>query len=342
MNPIQNLLRLATVYRDFSKRRAICRGLPVRLWIETSSLCNLACPMCNNRDLPATEKQHMGMALFTRIIDQAKSFAHDVNLHHRGEPLLNPDFPEMIRYAKQSGLGVRFHTNATLLDPEYAARILAAGPDLVSVSFDGFEKQAYESIRKGAQFEQTVANIQGLLQQKQKTQAKTYVIIERIDFPDLKYPVQPAAAALKKRFQSLGADEIVTKALFAWPVDTDDTPSARPQQICTFPWYTMVILADGTVTACPQDYMARMRLGHAGQTPLTTIWNDAPYQELRRALANDIGSLPVCVNCDRLSRKQTGGVPFQYMIPFLLDMFAGYGPLRRRMGSFERNSRNRS
>ena len=129
----------------------------------------------------------------------------------------------------------------------------------------------------------------------------------------------------------------MTKALFAWSVDTGASRGSLPEQVCTFPWYAMVILADGAVTPCPQDYTGWMRLGHAGQKPLATIWNDRPYQELRRALAENIGSLPLCVNCDRLNRNQAGGVPFQYMIPFLLDMFAGYGHLRRRVGSFERN-----
>ncbi|MFZ5562756.1 MAG: radical SAM/SPASM domain-containing protein [Thermodesulfobacteriota bacterium] len=341
MNAIQNLRRLATLWGDFSKRRAVCRGLPVRLWIETSSLCNLSCPMCVNRDLPPAEKRNMDMALFTRIIDQVRTFAHDVNLHHRGEPLINPDFPDMLRHAKRSGLAVRFHTNAVLMDRALAARILASGPDLVSISFDGFEKDAYEAIRRGACFETTVENIAGLLDERQKQRARTYIMVERIAFPGLDHAPPPVEArAFEKRLTCLGVDEIVTKQPFAWPAAGPARPGGSNRS-CAFPWYAMVICADGTVTPCPQDGRSFMRMGDAGKQSLRDIWNGPAYQNLRMAMSQNAAGLPLCGGCDRLTRPQAAGLPVQYMVPFLLDMFAGYGPLRRRVGSFERNRRGK-
>jgi hypothetical protein len=80
-----------------------------------------------------------------------------------------------------------------------------------------------------------------------------------------------------------------------------------------------------------------MSLGNVGESSIREIWNDKPYQQLRTNMVEAIQSLPLCRGCDRLRRKQVGGLPFQYMIPFLSDHLVGYGPIRRLIGSFERN-----
>ena len=48
----------------------------------------------------------------------------------------------LIAYARQAGVKTRFHSNGTLLDADKAARLLQAGPNLISISIDGFEKDA--------------------------------------------------------------------------------------------------------------------------------------------------------------------------------------------------------
>jgi MoaA/NifB/PqqE/SkfB family radical SAM enzyme len=99
----------------------------------------------------------------------------------------------------------------------------------------------------------------------------------------------------------------------------------------------MVICSDGTVTPCPQDFWASLNMGNAREHTLREIWNGAAYRELRRSYRGDDALRPICAKCDRLYRKTVGGVPFQYMVTFLTDQLVGYGPLRRRLGTSERN-----
>ena len=168
---------------DFLLRREKVSGVPFRLWIETASCCNLRCAMCPNKELAADQKGLMSLELFKKIIDQCRFFTSDVYLHHRGEPLLNPALFDMIAYAAQAGLKTRFHTNGTLLDDAKAHRLLEAGPDLVSFSFDGFSKEIYEKIRVGAVFETTLANIVHLANLRRISKLKKpYIVIEKIRF----------------------------------------------------------------------------------------------------------------------------------------------------------------
>ncbi|MFH1477150.1 MAG: radical SAM protein [Verrucomicrobiota bacterium] len=353
MQSILKMGRMVRVYLAYRRRQATLPYLPLRLWIETASCCNLRCIMCPNKDVTAAAKGLMPLELFQKIIDQARHFALDVNLHHRGEPLMNPALFDMIRYAKAAGLKVRFHTNGTLLDEVKARRLLEACPDLVSFSFDGFTRESYEHVRVGAAFEKTRDNILRLVALRRKLGLnKPYVVIEKIRFRNrIIEGDPPEAQTLHRQFLDAGVDEIIEKEEYAWA--EPDAPEVAPPatlersdcgrggkrsfSVCTFPWYAMVICADGTVTPCPQDFHAALKLGSARETPLNEIWNGPAYRQLRRQFAVDIESLTICRKCDRLRRKTVGGVPLQYMATFLTDQLLSYGRLRKWLGTHERN-----
>lgn len=295
--------------------------------------------MCPNKDLAAEKKGKMSFELFKKIIDEAKDFVNDVYLHHRGEPLTNKDLFKMIIYAKNRGIAVRFHTNAGLLSLDKSELLIEAAPNLVSISFDGFTKDVYEKVRRGGNFETTVANIKELLKRKkQLREALPYIVIERIHFKDESMNVDTAETrALEQEFRDLGVNEIITKQEYDWAVESNKGGEILNGNVCTFPWYAMVICWDGTVTPCPQDFMACMNLGNVSKSSIKEIWNGAAYTTLRRNLAGNVNELSLCKKCDRLCRKQIGGIPFQYAITFLADQYLGYGALRKLVGTSERN-----
>ena len=340
MNPFVKLIRLAAIYRAYRRRQEAPAALPLRLWIETASCCNLRCIMCPNKDVAASAKGVMKMDLFRKIIDEAREFALDVNLHHRGEPLMNPALFDMVRYAKAAGLNVRFHTNGGLLDEDKAGRLLDAGPDLVSFSFDGFTRETYERVRQGGRFEQTRDRILGFAAlRRRRGLKKPYIVVEKIRFRNQADAGDPAAVqALRRRFLEAGVDEIIEKEEYVWAEPAPPVPSAkRRYAVCTFPWYAMVICADGTVTPCPQDFHAAMALGNAREASLREIWTGPAYRRLRRQFVEDVEALPLCRACDRLNRKTVAGVPLQYMATFLTDQLLSYGRLRKWLGTQERN-----
>lgn len=342
MNKVRQIVSLAKIFSNYKRKNTVLTSLPIRLWIEPTNFCNLKCIMCLNKDVPAEEKGHMDFGLFKRIIDEAKDFIYDIYLHHRGESFLHPELVEMIKYAKKAGLNVKIHTNGTLINREISERILDSGLDLVSFSFDGFTQQTYEKIRVNADYHKTVDNIKGFLRfKKEKGRNKPYTVIEEIEFGQYQELYdKEARAEFSGEFRSLGLDEIIFKKLYNWAGDLEVPQpelSQRSYTMCTFLWYSMVVLWDGTVTPCPQDYWAKLKLGNVQDKSIAEIWNDRPYTELRRKLINSVENLNPCCKCDRLYRKKTMGVPFQYMISFLNDNLIGYGRLRRLLGSYERN-----
>ncbi|MFO7535791.1 MAG: radical SAM/SPASM domain-containing protein [Kiritimatiellia bacterium] len=342
MNLFSKSWHLVKILLDYRRGREVAATPPIRMWIESCARCNLRCTMCPNKEMDGTLKGNMSLELFKKILDEAAPFVHDIYLHHRGEPLLNPALFEMIRYANGKGVPSRFHSNGALLDADKAEKLLDAGPSLISFSIDGFEKEPYEKVRVGATFEKTLENVfRFLAMRRARGLKKPYVVIEKIVFNNQKESPESRAriAELTRRFQKAGADEVVEKAEYEWAEERLPEAAATRRQMskCTFPWYAMVVLWNGKVTPCPQDFWGKLELGNLAAQSIREVWNGEPYRALRRAYGANINTLALCRKCDRLCRKTVGGLPLQYMITFLTDHLVGYNAFRRWLGTAERN-----
>jgi radical SAM protein with 4Fe4S-binding SPASM domain len=309
------LLRMFVHYKGKSHRLPY---LPVRLWVELTSDCNFACVMCPNKDLKGEDRGSMPYDLYTKIIDEASEWAFEINLAHRGESLLHPRVMDAIRYAGEKKLFTRLHTNGSLLTEEAARGIIQAGLDRLSFSFDGYDKQTYEKIRRGGDFEKTTANIIRFLEIKKEMGSKTpETAIEVIRFKSVTENSQ-AEEAFRRRFDGLPLDNFTMKDLHNWAGEIRTTKPGKHYSVCTFPWNALVIFWDGAVLPCTQDFFGAYVVGNANQSSLEEIWNGEPMQKLRRQLtAGDIKGLEACSRCDRAWRKGFLGVPREYLWKFI-------------------------
>jgi len=327
---------------NYKKKKVILNTYPIRLWIESTNICNLKCPICPNKDFEKSDLGYMDFALFKKIIDEIKDFTYDIYLHHRGEPLLNKNLIEMIKYAKKVGIKVKFHTNGTLINREISTELIDSGLDLISFSFDGFSKEPYEKIRVNADFNKTVENIIEFLNiRKEKKKTKPYTIIEEIEMPEFeKLYSKEEKEQFSQRFRKNGLDEVIYKKLYNWAGNIDIPPEQLEKRcftMCSFLWYGAVILWDGTVLPCPQDFFGKLKMGNVANNKVKEIWNGNEYVKLRKKMLLSVDGIEPCNVCDRLNRKRLMGLPFQYMMTFLNDNIIGYGKIRKIFGSYERN-----
>jgi len=320
MNKLQYMLRLAHIYQSYRAKKIRLGYLPIRLWIEPTDHCNLRCVMCPNKDLPKEKKGFMDLDLFQKIIDEAAAFVFDVHLLHRGESLLHPHFFEMAGYAHGKGIRTKLHTNGTVLDEKKARLIIDSGLDQVSFSFDGYDKETYESIRVNGDFERTVQNIVRFLQIKKEEQSKKpYAILELINFPDS--PIKSNSQSQKdflRHFKDLPLDKIVIKEYHNWAGETGKVPKRRHYSPCTFLWNALIIFWDGSVLPCSQDFFGYYILGNVKESSLAEIWNNDKMLHLRLNHINGhIDEFETCRECDRLWRNKFLGVPKEYLWKFL-------------------------
>lgn len=337
---IEHFSRMLRIFFAYSLHRSKVNYLPVRLWIEPTNLCNLHCAMCLNKDLPSHERGNMDFALFKKIIDEASGFAYDIYLHHRGESLLHPRIFDMVAYAKQKGLYTRLHTNATLLNREKSKLLLNSGLDFLSFSFDGYDKETYESIRCGANFEKTLANIMEFLKMKRKERnSSPFVALTLIDFSskENKDLNEKRKRQFLRHFNSLPLDALRIRKPHNWGGDFDTGKvqfnHRRPLLgfvPCTFLWYALAISWNGWVVPCPQDFFAKLAIGNIKDNSLIQLWNSENERLLRDKMTrNSYKVLGSCNKCDRLWRKNIMRIPLEEVVPFLRDNFLGYRSLAK-------------
>ena len=335
---IKHLNRSLQIYLAYKKRKVENNPLPIRLWIEPTSVCNLKCIMCLNKSIPKNERGFMDFDLFKKIIDEASDFVHDIYLHHRGESLLHPDIFKMIKYAKKKNIFTRLHTNATLLTEERSNLLLDSGLDFLSFSFDGYEKEIYEKIRVGANFEKTLSNIRNFLLLKKKLKKKSpYTVFTVIEFTESSKPQdETKKKEFINQFNSLPLDNFVSRRPHNWAGDysigegKSNFSKENGYLPCTFLWYSLTIFWDGKVLPCPQDFFGKNQLGNVKDVPLIKIWNSSALVSLRKKIASrQYEDIEPCKSCDRLWRKKVLGLPRRDALRFLKDNIFGYRSIRK-------------
>ncbi len=313
--------RLARMFFHYRRKSNVLPYFPVRLWVELTSSCNYRCVMCPNKDLKREDKGFMDLELYEKIVDEAREFVFDINLAHRGESLLHPHLVEAIVYAKNKKLFTRLHTNGSLLSESLSRQIIHAGLDRISFSFDGYGKETYERIRRGGNFDKTVANIVRFLEIKKEARSKKPVTnIEVIDFVDNRREreLPEEKDRFLNRFSGLPLDNFVLKEMHNWAGRIEKEKHGKKYSVCPFPWNALIIYWNGDVLPCTQDFFGDFIVGHVKESSLKDIWNGERMRYLRKKLSEgSIEELKTCSRCDRVWREGFLGVPKEYLWKFI-------------------------
>ncbi|MBQ2891776.1 MAG: radical SAM protein [Bacilli bacterium] len=84
-----------------------------QIYIEITNICNLNCPFCVDTN---RVKEYMSISNFKTIIDKIKDYTHSIYLHVKGEPLIHPNFEELLEILINTNINTKITTNGTKLD----------------------------------------------------------------------------------------------------------------------------------------------------------------------------------------------------------------------------------
>lgn len=144
---------------------------PIYVNLETNNTCNLKCTMCLRNNYSFKEK-FLSFEKFKVIYDKINP-TH-IGLHGYGEPLLNKDLFQMIKYtAKRSKVCVT--TNGTLLD-KYTDQLINHNTNSIKVSIDAANKTTYKKIRGADYFDKIINNLKMLQDEKRVRRTKFPII----------------------------------------------------------------------------------------------------------------------------------------------------------------------
>lgn len=296
------------------------RHLPTFVSVEPANFCQLHCPECpvgqarhNNRPTPL-----LSMPLFERILSQVAATAHTMQFYFQGEPLLNPELPQMIRRAHAVGLYTIVSTNAQALTPELAQALVDAGLNRIIVSIDGFSQDSYAAYRVGGSLEKALAGLRALRVAKKHHHCTIVLQVLRLRTNEQEWDW------IRANYRRLGADrlEFKTAQLYDYehgnPLMPTDTRYSRYQKgadglyhpkrtmrafhpahlmPCRRLWTGCVITTGGEVLPCCYDKAAAHSFGNIMQQDLHTIYHSDRAVRFRKAVLQHHESIEICKNC---------------------------------------------
>jgi radical SAM protein with 4Fe4S-binding SPASM domain len=109
----------------------------------------------------------MKFETFTQLIDQFTTLK-TLHLQGLGEPMMHPQFFDMVRYATSKGIQVTTNSNLTLLSHHGAEQCVTSGLQALHVSIDGATPETYERIRVGSKFDRVVGNLKRVVEEKER------------------------------------------------------------------------------------------------------------------------------------------------------------------------------
>ena len=222
-----------------------------------------------------------------------RSASRTCAMHNYGEPFLDRQLVEKVRYAKQKGITeVGMISNGSLITEEIARGMIDAGP-----------RRHQHQRRRGRQGSLRVDARRPQVRQGHR-QHRTLVAAPRASSAR----TRPKLILSFVR-QNNSADE--QAFIEHWRADRRQDPHHRSAQLgrhaeprsrtcnypCYRPWLTFTVLWDGRVSLCCADFDGRHILGDLRTSTIAEVWNSPAYRAVRRQHLES-GGPDICRSCD--------------------------------------------
>ncbi len=298
-------------------KRPIVWGLPPILMVEPTNICNLKCPMCpsGNGDM-ARPRGRLDLQNFKKLMDDIGSYVYQIQFWNQGEPFLNKDFLEMVRYAKTYGIMTQTSTNGHFIRTMEAARaVVESGLDQIIFSLDGTNPETYAKYRVGGDFNVVLHGLQNLARAKRELRSPRPLI--ELQFLVFKHNRQELAEIVEIARQNQ-VERVAFKTAQIYsaeqgrdylPEDTDFTryvidgdtfrlKSDLPN-FCKRLWLNSTVNWDGSVSPCCFDKDAdyAMEFLFDKSVSFKDVFKNGKYTAFRRQILTNRKAIEMCRNC---------------------------------------------
>lgn len=296
-------------------RRPIQWGMPFTISLEPTTACNLRCPECPSGLRAFTRPTgNLKEDFFRKTIDEIHHELMYLIFYFQGEPYINPNFLDMVKYAHNKGIYTITSTNGHFLNDKNAQKTIESGLDRLIISVDGTTQETYESYRKEGKLENVLQGARNIVKWKKQMNSKTPHII--FQFLVVR-PNEHQIADVYRLAEEIGIDEVKLKTaqVYEYENGNDLIPTidkyARYKQMpngkwvfknalvnhCWKLWHSCVITWDGLVVPCCFDKDAEYRLGDLKKTTFQEVWHNGAYKGFRKAILKGRDKIDICTNC---------------------------------------------
>lgn len=309
----------AKVYNSFYLtkwlKKPIQWGMPFSIAIEPTTACNLRCPECPSGLRSFTrETGNLKQDFFRKTIDELHREVFYLTFYFQGEPYINPDFLEMVKYAHSKGIYTATSTNAHFLNDDNAKKTIESGLDRLIISIDGTTQETYEAYRKAGKLSNVIQGAKNIVKWKKELKSKTPHII--FQFLVVK-PNEHQIPELYELAKEIAVDEVKLKTAQVYDfeqgnplipsIDKYSRYALQPNGTykiknellnhCWKLWHSCVITWDGIVVPCCFDKNANHKLGDLKNLKFKDIWFGEAYKNFRTQLLKGRDKIDICNNC---------------------------------------------
>lgn len=306
---------VSSYYYSKIVKKPVQWGLPISLSFEPTTSCNLRCPECPSGLRAFTRPTGMlKKDFFKETMDELGKDLTYLIFYFQGEPYLNPDFLDMVKYANRKKIYTATSTNAHYLTDEMAKKTIESGLDRLIISIDGTTQDVYQQYRVGGNLEKVLEGARNIVKWKKEMKSKTPFVI--FQFLVVK-PNEHQIEDVKKLGKEIGIDEVAFKTAqiydyengsnliptidyysrYAKQDDGKYTIKNKMLNHCWKLWHSCVITWDGAVVPCCFDKDADHRLGDLKEMSFKKLWQDGKYKNFRAALLKSRSEIDICKNC---------------------------------------------
>lgn len=307
---------LSSFYVSRVMNKPVQWGLPISISFEPTTSCNLRCPECPSGLREFTRPTGMlKKDFFSNTIDDLHKDLLYLIFYFQGEPYLNRDFLEMVKYASSKGIYTATSTNAHYLTDDVAKRTVESGLDRLIISIDGTTQEVYQQYRVGGNIEKVLEGARNIVKWKKELKRKTPFVF--FQFLVVK-PNEHQVDEIKQLAKEVGVDEVRFKTAQVYDYENDPNQlipmnekfsrykknadgnyvaKNKLMNRCWKLWHANVITWDGLVVPCCFDKDATHQLGNLKMESFKDIWRNDNYKQFRRELMTSRKNIDICSNC---------------------------------------------
>lgn len=308
------------VYSSFRFSRLLSKpiqwGMPISISFEPTTSCNLRCPECPSGLREFTRPTGMLQKdFFQETIDDIAPELLYLIFYFQGEPYLNPNFLDMVKYAHQKGIYTATSTNAHYLNNEIAKKTVESGLDRLIISIDGTTQDVYQQYRVGGKLDKVLEGAKNIVKWKKELNSKTPFVF--FQFLVVK-PNEHQIADIKALGKEIGVDQVrfktaqvynyqedpnnlipINKKYSRYKKGADGKMKVKSglKNYCWKLWHANVITWDGLVVPCCFDKDAMHQLGNLKTLSFRETWKNSNYHQFRSEILSSRKNIDICANC---------------------------------------------
>jgi len=295
--------------------------------IDITKACNMECTHCYKSSFDGCD--YMDIDKINNIINEIREYELKNVALTGGEPLMHPDFGEILEIVKaNSEIEFELTTNGLLLTQEIIEEVEKIPNIIIQISIDGAMPATYEAQRGKGSFEDFKKGFDLLASSSVSKRARTAV--SKLNYREIDQIYKMCAdnnftpsfifvanfGNAEKNWENLKLNNIQKMSILNKITNLNkkynlNASVSTPASSCSFSHYkereSVLIESNGSVIYC--QWLFKWSIGNIFDTKIADIFRGEKLNELygiSNKRYDDLNNNPMCVNCDIRSQCDLG------------------------------------